>query len=130
MGNWIITIRGTGPHHSVRVEPVEGNPKPVSQPSADDANVLAAGFVATLKNAGHTIADAGIVCGGADDLNDARADGMNLEDLARGMFDAYNAQGPNPGKTHDGRSVPAWHELGDQVRGKWVAAARHVYDRS
>lgn len=43
--------------------------------------------------------------------------------LAERMFNAYNAQGPNPGKTWDGKDVPAWAALNDQVRGKWVAAA-------
>lgn len=128
MGNWIITIRGTGRHHSFRLD--EETKQAVPQPNADDANVLAAGFVAQLKNAGHTITDAGIVCGGADDLNDARAPGINLEDVARDMFNAYNAAGSNPGKTHDGKAVPAWEQLGDNVRAKWLAAAQHVYDRS
>jgi hypothetical protein len=44
--------------------------------------------------------------------------------LARKMFEAYNAQGPNPNKTWDGKDVPAWEDLGEQVRGKWMAAAR------
>lgn len=43
------------------------------------------------------------------------------------MFEAYNAAGPNPGKTFDGRDVPKWEQLeghaGEQVRGKWKAAA-------
>lgn len=39
------------------------------------------------------------------------------------MFDAYNEAGPNPWKTFDGRPVPTWMELNDQVRGKWQAAA-------
>lgn len=39
------------------------------------------------------------------------------------MFNAYNEQGPNPWKTFDGRDVPRWSELSDQVRGKWTAAA-------
>lgn len=45
------------------------------------------------------------------------------EDLARSMFNAYNAQGPNPWKTHDGKLVPKWEELGEQVQAKWRAAA-------
>ena len=43
--------------------------------------------------------------------------------MAMTMFDAYNEQGPNPWKTFDGRDVPRWNELNDQVRAKWVAAA-------
>lgn len=46
------------------------------------------------------------------------------ESKARRMFEAYNAQGPNPNKTWDGKEVPAWTALNDQVRGKWIAAAQ------
>lgn len=46
--------------------------------------------------------------------------------LAQEMFNAYNAQGPNPWKTFDGRDVPKWDELNDQVRAKWVAAANYA----
>ena len=44
--------------------------------------------------------------------------------MAKQMFDAYNAQGPNPGKTWDGKEVPPWEKVGPQVQGKWIAAAR------
>lgn len=43
--------------------------------------------------------------------------------LAQKMFQAYNDQGPNPWKTFDGRSVPTWDQISDQVRAKWIAAA-------
>lgn len=46
-----------------------------------------------------------------------------LTQLAVQMFNAYNEQGPNPWKTFDGRDVPKWDELNDQVRAKWLAAA-------
>lgn len=49
---------------------------------------------------------------------------MTVAQLAQKMFVAYNDQGPNPWKTFDGRSVPSWDELSDQVREKWFAAAR------
>lgn len=39
------------------------------------------------------------------------------------MFDAYNATPPNAGLTWDGKPVPTWEKLNDQVRGKWVGAA-------
>lgn len=42
---------------------------------------------------------------------------------AKAMFNAYNEQGPNPWRTFDGRQVPAWENLSDQVRAKWEAAA-------
>lgn len=47
----------------------------------------------------------------------------STEHLAERMFNAYNAQGPNPWKTWDGKDVPKWPELSDQVRAKWIAAA-------
>lgn len=49
-----------------------------------------------------------------------------VEALARRMFAAYNAEPPNPGLTWDGKPVPAWEQLNDQVRGKWKAAAREA----
>ena len=39
------------------------------------------------------------------------------------LFEAYNDQGPNPWKTFDGRDVPSWEQVSDQVREKWEAAA-------
>lgn len=50
------------------------------------------------------------------------------EDLAREIFDAYNAQGPNPWKTFDGRDVPRWDGLNEQVRAKWCAASRRALE--
>lgn len=52
---------------------------------------------------------------------------MTSEDLAKKMFDAYNEQGPNPWKTWDGKDVPRWNDLSDQVRAKWTAAARAAF---
>ena len=43
--------------------------------------------------------------------------------VAEQMFNAYNEQGPNPWKTFDGRDVPRWDAITDQVRAKWEAAA-------
>lgn len=37
-------------------------------------------------------------------------------------FDVYNASGKNPGKTHDGKPVPSWENLTDDVREKWREA--------
>lgn len=48
---------------------------------------------------------------------------MSMTSAAKRMFDAYNAAGANPNKTFDGRDVPAWDGLNDDVRAKWVAAA-------
>lgn len=52
---------------------------------------------------------------------------MRPEDVAREMFETYNAAGANPGKTFDGRPVPSWPELSDDVRAKWIAAASNTY---
>lgn len=49
-----------------------------------------------------------------------------IDNAAEQMFMAYNAQGPNPWQTFDGRPVPRWPELNDQVRLKWIAAARQA----
>jgi hypothetical protein len=43
--------------------------------------------------------------------------------LAEALFCAYNEEGPNPWKTFDGRDVPRWTGLNEQVRGKWRAVA-------
>jgi len=45
----------------------------------------------------------------------------DLTAKARAMFAAYNEQGG--WKTFDGRTVPPWEDLGDDVRSRWVAAA-------
>ena len=45
---------------------------------------------------------------------------------AKHMFEAYNLAGPNPGKTWDGKDVPPWEKCGEQVQGKWMAAARRA----
>ena len=37
------------------------------------------------------------------------------------LFETYNAAGANPGKTHDGKPVPEWKNLTDDVRAKWAA---------
>lgn len=46
-----------------------------------------------------------------------------VEQRAKEMFEAYNAQGPNPWKTWNGGDVPSWDECGEQVQAKWIAAA-------
>lgn len=54
--------------------------------------------------------------------------GLKAAELAQGMFNAYNKCGPNPWKTFDGRDVPRWGEVNDQVRAKWTAAAQLAID--
>ena len=43
--------------------------------------------------------------------------------LAEKLFNTYNEQGPNPWKTWDGKDVPKWGRLGNQVTAKWMAVA-------
>ena len=57
MGQWNITIRGTGSHHNKK------NP--------NDANRMAARFVGELKEAGHNVTGATITFGAEDDVSDA-----------------------------------------------------------
>jgi hypothetical protein len=49
-----------------------------------------------------------------------------IDQVAQRLFEVYNGQGPNPWKTFDGRDVPRWPELTDQVRAKWRAAAEEA----
>lgn len=51
---------------------------------------------------------------------------MDLHELSKATFEAYNAGGDNPGHTFDGRPVPKWEELTDDVRLKWSYAARRA----
>lgn len=55
MGNWNITVRGVGCHHNKKL--------------AEDANRMAAKFVADLKKAGHTVAAASFTYGSEDDIS-------------------------------------------------------------
>jgi hypothetical protein len=56
MGQWNITIRGTGVHHN------KHNPT--------DANRMAAEFVKALKAAGHNVVSASITFGVDEDITD------------------------------------------------------------
>lgn len=56
MGNWNISINGIGAHHNKKL--------------AEDANRLAAKFVADLKAAGHTVSHATFTHGGEDNILD------------------------------------------------------------
>jgi hypothetical protein len=57
MGNWNITIRGTGCHHNDKAD-------------VRDANKAAAEFVQRLKADGHTITAASFTYGAEDDLGE------------------------------------------------------------
>jgi hypothetical protein len=51
-----------------------------------------------------------------------------LRETAREMFEEYCADAG--GKTHDGKPIPTWDQIGDKVRGHWIAAARVGLRRS
>lgn len=53
---------------------------------------------------------------------------MNEESRSLGQiaFDAYTES--KRGTTFDGRPIPAWQDLGDEVRNAWSAAAQAVRD--
>lgn len=55
---------------------------------------------------------------------DPTPDATEVMKTAEALFNSYNAQGPNPGKTFDGRDVPPWEKLSLQVQQKWAAVAR------
>lgn len=55
MGQWNITIQGTGAHHNKQYPA--------------DANRLAAEFVQKLRDAGHVVTHASFTSGGRDDID-------------------------------------------------------------
>jgi hypothetical protein len=73
MGNWNITIRGVGCHHNLNY--------------AEDANRLAAKFVAELRAAGHSIVAASFAYGAEDDIGNgdyiADRDALDSAEAAR-----------------------------------------------
>lgn len=50
-----------------------------------------------------------------------------IELLARDAYEAYGQA--TGGRNHRGEPMPAWEDLGDTIRGAWVAAATAVVDR-
>ena len=64
-----------------------------------------------------------------DELRASREEpAFDAQDIASQMFIAYNEHGPNPWRTFDGRDVPVWPNLTDEVRAKWVAAAERAIE--
>jgi hypothetical protein len=55
---------------------------------------------------------------------------VRLKETASRAFAAYNATGPNPGLSHDGKPVPGWDEIAPekraQIHAKWSAATSAV----
>lgn len=70
MGQWNISIHGTGCHHNKNLP--------------TDANRMAADFVKQLRAAGHTVTKATITFGAEDDVTDAE---KYAEDAAK-LWDA------------------------------------------
>ena len=60
MGQWNISIHGTGAHHN--------------KANKTDANRMAADFVRQLKKAGHTVTGATITYGGEEDVKNVDPD--------------------------------------------------------
>lgn len=56
-------------------------------------------------------------------FGDEVLEAIALDVLAVELFGTYNEAGPNPWKTWDGKDVPQWDHLTDQVRDKWRAVA-------
>lgn len=50
--------------------------------------------------------------------------GETIDELARRAFAAYNQAAG--GKTWDGKDIPPWEKVTEQVRNNWRAAARAV----
>lgn len=46
--------------------------------------------------------------------------------LGKIAFEAYGSA--VLGKTHDGKIIPQWDELSEEVKGAWESSARHVVD--
>ena len=46
---------------------------------------------------------------------------MENDTLGQIAFEAYNEK--KGGKTYDGKPIPPWSEVGDEVRGAWEFAA-------
>jgi hypothetical protein len=46
-------------------------------------------------------------------------------DLGRRAYAAYGES--TGGLTHDGRQMPAWEDLGEQVQTAWAVAARAIW---
>lgn len=47
-------------------------------------------------------------------------------EAAAEAYRAYAAR--SGGKTHDGRKMPAWEDVGDAVQANWVAAVRQTQE--
>ncbi|MER5213709.1 hypothetical protein ABT063_24835 [Streptomyces sp. NPDC002838] len=46
-------------------------------------------------------------------------------DLGQKAYAAYREA--TGGRTHDGRFMPAWEDLGEQIQGAWTAAAVAIH---
>lgn len=51
---------------------------------------------------------------------------MNLKELAKKAFDAYNIKAG--GKTWDGRDIPPFEDVGEKVQANWMAAVEAILE--
>ncbi|MCQ9178744.1 hypothetical protein KMT30_06800 [Streptomyces sp. IBSBF 2953] len=49
-------------------------------------------------------------------------------DLGQRAYAAYGEV--TGGLTHDGRAMPAWEDLGEQIQQAWTVAARAIWDQA
>lgn len=63
------------------------------------------------------------------DLTPAQRAGVTPKSVGRIAFELYNEGGANPGKTFDGRPVPPWEGLSDDVRAKWQTGGAGLLKR-
>ena len=111
MGNWNISIQGTGCHHNLDL--------------AVDADRMAARFVRELREAGHQVETASFTAGGKTDLIPPRDAGdPHWSHLAEAAYRAYGQT--TDFKNFRGDPMPAWPDLPEAIRAAWTAAARTV----
>ena len=91
--------------------------------------LMAAGQRADSRDRPIEMAQACATLALVDELRASREEpAFDAQHLASQMFIAYNEHGPNPWRTFDGRDVPVWPNLTDEVRAKWVAAAERAIE--
>lgn len=64
----------------------------------------------------------------AKSLPEEKLHAIVLDATAESAFNAYNETGSTPWKTFDGRDVPRWDAITEQVREKWRASVLRVID--
>lgn len=57
----------------------------------------------------------------ADDPKAGHAETLSAKDKGKRAYELYALNADN--KTHDGRDMPAWEDLGNQVQANWIGVA-------